>query len=145
MVHALLFGLVPWRPEFDSKSVRVGFLAHMVAMDQVLLRVFRFSAAIVILAIHNTHSHVYYQRNISLTIEKAVNLRKMRWSSLFCGPKWSWTNVGQINITFFLSLEISEVFDFSECEPQIIIHIISHQSAHKCRTIVHVLQGYYTV
>lgn len=51
-------------------SVHVGFLAHIVAIEQALLRVIRCSAAAVILAIHSTNSAIYYQRNIKVEIVK---------------------------------------------------------------------------
>ena len=61
-------GLVPRRPKFDCKSVYMGFLAHIVAIEQVRLRVIRFSAATVTLAIHSTHSPIYYQSIINFKL-----------------------------------------------------------------------------
>jgi hypothetical protein len=65
-----LSGLIPRRLEFDAKSVHVGFLAYIVAIEQVLFRVMRFSAYNVSLAIHNNHSPIYYQRHLNLELGK---------------------------------------------------------------------------
>jgi hypothetical protein len=57
-------------------SVHVGYLAHMVIIEQALLRVIRCSAATVILAIHSNHSAIYYQRNINVEIVKLYTLQR---------------------------------------------------------------------
>lgn len=74
----------------------MGFLAHIVAIEEVLFRVIRFPAYNVNAAIHNTHSHISHQHNLNLElVQRCMLQREERWDGFpfFCGRKWSWTNV----------------------------------------------------
>ena len=56
-------GLVPWRPGFDHRPVRVGFVVNKVALGQVSVKVLRFSPVSVILPM----LHIRFHLHVALT------------------------------------------------------------------------------
>ena len=55
----------PRRPVFNTRPVRVRFVLGNVEMEQVFLRVFRFSPAISILIMLHNHSSIIYAQSLN--------------------------------------------------------------------------------
>jgi hypothetical protein len=56
-IWRLITGLLPRRPEIKTRPLHVGFMVDEIALGHVLLRILRFSSAIIIpLMSHNHHS-----------------------------------------------------------------------------------------